>query len=45
MTKAFFESKQGQTLIKVIQSQEFKAEVEKIGGYQVVEHPTPIVIE
>jgi putative molybdopterin biosynthesis protein len=44
MTKAFFDSQQGQELIEVIQSEAFKQEVEKIGGYAVVEHPTPIVI-
>jgi putative molybdopterin biosynthesis protein len=44
MTKSFFESEQGKTLIDVIQSQEFKNEVEKIGGYSLVEKPTPILI-
>jgi putative molybdopterin biosynthesis protein len=44
MTKAFFDSLQGKTLIDVIGSQEFKNEVEKIGGYWLVENPTPIVI-
>jgi putative molybdopterin biosynthesis protein len=44
MTKLFFDSKQGQRLIEVIQSPEFKAEVDKIGGYTIVEQPVPIVI-
>jgi putative molybdopterin biosynthesis protein len=45
MTKAFFDSEQGQTLIAVIQSKAFKTEVEKIGGYVIVEKPIPIVID
>jgi putative molybdopterin biosynthesis protein len=44
MTKSFFDSEQGKNLIEVIQSPSFKAEVEKIGGYAVVENPTPTVI-
>lgn len=44
MTKDFFDSKQGKILIEAIHSKEFKAEVDKIGGYAVVENPTPIVI-
>ena len=39
MTKAFFESEKGIWLRTVIQSQAFKAEVAKIGGYAVVENP------
>ena len=42
MTRAFFESEQGKWLISVIQSSNFKEEVEKIGGYAVVEQPNPI---
>lgn len=42
MTRAFFESEQGKWLISVIQSSNFKEEVEKIGGYAVVEQPDPI---
>ncbi len=42
MSQAFFESEQGKWLINVIQSESFKQEVEKIGGYTVVEHPEPI---
>lgn len=42
MTRAFFESEQGNWLISVIQSERFKAEVEQIGGYAVVDHPEPI---
>ncbi|MGJ7920679.1 molybdopterin biosynthesis protein [Neobacillus sp. LXY-4] len=43
MTRAFFESEQGNWLISVIQSESFKAEVEQIGGYAVVDHPEPII--
>ena len=42
MTKAFFESEKGTWLRTVIQSQAFKAEVDKIGGYAVVENPEPV---
>lgn len=42
MTKAFFESEKGVWLRTVIQSEAFKAEVAKIGGYAVVENPEPI---
>ncbi|MBS8265495.1 molybdopterin biosynthesis protein [Mesobacillus boroniphilus] len=42
MTKAFFESEKGIWLRSVIQSQAFKAEVAKIGGYAVVENPEPV---
>ena len=41
MTKAFFESEKGIWLRTVIQSEAFKAEVAKIGGYAVVENPEP----
>ena len=42
MTKEFFESEQGQELIKVMQSAAFKQDVEAIGGYEVRENPEPI---
>ena len=42
MTKEFFESEQGNMLIKVIQSEDFKQSVHEIGGYKVVHHPEPI---
>jgi len=42
MTKAFFESEKGIWLRTVIQSEAFKAEVAKIGGYAVVENPEPV---
>jgi putative molybdopterin biosynthesis protein len=41
MTKDFYESESGQLLIALIQSAGFKEQVEKIGGYQVVENPEP----
>lgn len=41
MTREFYESEQGRLLLEVIHSDSFKAQVEKIGGYQVVEHPEP----
>ena len=42
MSSVFFESEQGRWLINVIQSDSFKLEVEKIGGYTVVVNPEPI---
>jgi len=42
MTKEFFESEQGKTIIEVIQSAEFKARVEEIGGYSIEVNPEPI---
>ncbi|MEW9108406.1 MAG: molybdopterin biosynthesis protein [Cytobacillus gottheilii] len=42
MTKSFFESEQGQTLIKVIQSHDFKQAVEQIGGYSLVQELEPL---
>ncbi|MCM3668830.1 molybdopterin biosynthesis protein [Mesobacillus maritimus] len=42
MTKAFYESEQGRWLRAVIQSERFKAEVDKIGGYAVVDEESPI---
>ena len=44
MTKEFFESEQGKQLIKVIQSEDFKQNVDEIGGYKVVDHPEPIFL-
>jgi putative molybdopterin biosynthesis protein len=41
MTRTFYESESGQLLISMIQSASFKAQVEQIGGYQVVENPEP----
>jgi putative molybdopterin biosynthesis protein len=41
MTKSFFESESGKQLIEIIQSDSFKAQVEKIGGYEVVENAEP----
>jgi putative molybdopterin biosynthesis protein len=43
MTKSFYESNQGQQLVKLIQSEEFKARVEEIGGYSVVTNAEPIL--
>lgn len=42
MTKSFYESEQGQKLVQIIQSEEFKARVEAIGGYSVVANAEPI---
>ena len=42
MTRAFFESEQGQSIINVIQSAEFKASVDQIGGYSIEVNPEPI---
>lgn len=42
MTKSFFESEQGRTLVRIIQSEAFRKRVEAIGGYAVVVDPTPI---
>ncbi len=42
MTKAFFESEMGQQLVRIIQSEAFRARVEAIGGYSVVIDPTPV---
>lgn len=42
MTRAFFESEQGQSIIEVIQSEEFKESVDKIGGYSIEVNPEPI---
>lgn len=43
LTKTFFESDQGQKLLKIIQSEGFKNRVEAIGGYSVVSDPEPII--
>lgn len=42
MKKEFFESGRGEQLLDIINSREFREEVERIGGYQVVENPEPI---
>ncbi|WP_318506693.1 substrate-binding domain-containing protein [Bacillus sp. T3] len=42
MTRRFFESEQGRWLLSVIQSESFRNEVEKIGGYAVEINPEPI---
>jgi len=44
MTMAFFESEKGRWLQTVIQSEAFKAEVDKIGGYKVVSHAEPMFL-
>jgi putative molybdopterin biosynthesis protein len=44
MTKAFFESEKGRWLQTVIQSEAFKAEVDKIGGYKVVSQAEPLFL-
>ncbi|MBY0097472.1 molybdopterin biosynthesis protein [Mesobacillus maritimus] len=44
MTKAFFESDKGRWLQTVIQSDAFKAEVDKIGGYKVVSQAEPVFL-
>lgn len=41
MKREFFESDSGRQLIDIIQSPAFKEQVEKIGGYQVVENAVP----
>lgn len=43
MTKDFFESDKGIWLRSVIQSDAFRAEVAKIGGYAVVVNPEPLL--
>ncbi|NMD72326.1 molybdopterin biosynthesis protein [Bacillus sp. DNRA2] len=45
MSQAFFESEQCRLLLKVIQSEDFRLEVEKIGGYTVEINPEPIYFE
>ncbi|WP_404330515.1 molybdopterin biosynthesis protein [Mesobacillus maritimus] len=44
MTKNFFESEKGRWLQAVIQSEAFKAEVDKIGGYKVVSHAESVFL-
>jgi putative molybdopterin biosynthesis protein len=44
MTRAFFESEKGNELRAVIQSNDFKQRVEKIGGYEVVATDTPKLV-
>jgi putative molybdopterin biosynthesis protein len=41
MTRGFYESEGGKQLIEIIQSANFKQQVEKIGGYEVVENGEP----
>ncbi|MBU8914939.1 molybdopterin biosynthesis protein [Bacillus sp. FJAT-29953] len=41
MTRSFYESEQFKLLAEIIHSPAFKAQVEKIGGYQVVENAKP----
>ncbi|MEH7127632.1 molybdopterin biosynthesis protein [Neobacillus drentensis] len=41
MTRSFYESESGRLLIAMIQSADFIAQVEKIGGYQVIENAEP----
>ena len=41
MTRSFYESDNGRQLIELIQSPAFKEQVEKIGGYRVVENAEP----
>jgi putative molybdopterin biosynthesis protein len=41
MTRSFYESESGQQLIEIIQSDAFIGQVEKIGGYVVVENAEP----
>lgn len=41
MTRSFYESESYQPLIAMIQSAVFKEQVEKIGGYEVVENAEP----
>jgi putative molybdopterin biosynthesis protein len=41
MTRSFYESEGGRLLIEIIQSDSFKKQVEKIGGYEVVEKAEP----
>ncbi|MBV7505131.1 hypothetical protein KW850_07675 [Bacillus sp. sid0103] len=41
MTRSFYESESGQLLLAIIQSTDFKEQVKKIGGYQVVENAEP----
>ncbi|WP_419954954.1 molybdopterin biosynthesis protein [Neobacillus niacini] len=41
MTRNFYESESGKLLIEIIQSPIFKQQVEKIGGYEVVENAEP----
>jgi putative molybdopterin biosynthesis protein len=41
MTRSFYESESGKLLIDIIQSPNFKQQVEKIGGYEVVKNAEP----
>ncbi|MFE8701915.1 molybdopterin biosynthesis protein [Cytobacillus sp. FJAT-54145] len=42
MTREFFESDQGKSLIEIIQSEQFQTQVNQIGGYSVIKNPEPI---
>jgi putative molybdopterin biosynthesis protein len=44
MTKSFYESESGRLLIEIIHSADFKKQVEKIGGYEVVENAQPKIL-
>lgn len=44
MTRSFYESESGKQLIEIIQSAAFKQQVERIGGYLVVENAKPKVL-
>jgi putative molybdopterin biosynthesis protein len=41
MTRSFYESESGRLLMEIIHSADFKKQVEKIGGYEVVENAEP----
>ncbi|WP_040206840.1 molybdopterin biosynthesis protein [Neobacillus jeddahensis] len=41
MTRSFYESESGRQLFEIIQSAAFKAQVERIGGYEVVDKAVP----
>jgi putative molybdopterin biosynthesis protein len=41
MTRSFYESESGKLLVEMIQSEAFKQQVAKIGGYVVVENAVP----
>ncbi|WP_048601238.1 molybdopterin biosynthesis protein [Rubeoparvulum massiliense] len=45
MTQEFFESAGGRLLYKVISSPQFVEEVNRLGGYKVVDHPEPIYFD
>lgn len=45
MTQAFYESKQGEQLIQIIQSAEFNQVVNRIGGYSIRKYAEPIYMQ